>query len=41
MTKKIAEISYNAILKLFWKNVSDYSVIVLDRKTNELKVMIG
>ncbi|MDD4151504.1 MAG: transglycosylase domain-containing protein [Candidatus Gracilibacteria bacterium] len=41
MTKEIEKISYNAILKLFWKNVTDYSVIVLDKKTNELKTMIG
>jgi len=39
-TKEIEKISYNAILKLFWKNVTDYSVIVLDKKTNELKTMI-
>jgi hypothetical protein len=41
MTREIEKLSYNAILKLFWKNVSDYSVVVLDRKTNDLKVMIG
>ncbi|MDD5213548.1 MAG: transglycosylase domain-containing protein [Candidatus Gracilibacteria bacterium] len=41
MTREIEKLSYNAILKLFWKNVTDYSVIVLDRKTNDLKVMIG
>lgn len=41
MTREIEKLSYNAILKLFWKNVTDYSVIVIDRKTNDLKVMIG
>lgn len=40
-TKAIEKLAYNDILRLFWKNVTDYSVIVLDKKTNDLKVMIG
>ena len=40
LTSKIDEIWKNTIFDLAWKHVSDYSVLVIDRKTNELKVMI-
>lgn len=41
LTKKIEEIWLSKLYELSWKNVKDYWVIILDRKTNELKVMIG
>lgn len=41
LSKKIEEISTNAIMDLAWKNVKDYWVIILDKKTNNLSVMIG
>lgn len=40
LTKKISEISRNSIIPLMWKNVKDYSVIIIDRKTNSLLTMI-
>lgn len=41
LTSKIEEIGKNTIYDLSWKHVSDYWVIIVDRKTDELKVMIG
>ncbi|MDD2565543.1 MAG: transglycosylase domain-containing protein [Candidatus Gracilibacteria bacterium] len=41
LTNKIEEIATNSILDLAWKNVKDYGVIILDKKTNNLSVMIG
>lgn len=41
LTEKIQEIAKNSILPIVWKNVSDYSVIIIDRKTKSLRVMIG
>ncbi|MFA5917811.1 MAG: transglycosylase domain-containing protein [Candidatus Gracilibacteria bacterium] len=41
LTNKIDELAKNSIIPLMWKNVKDYSVIIIDRKTQELKVMIG
>jgi len=41
LSKKIEEIGNNAIYDLSWKNVRDYGVIILDKKTNNLLVMIG
>ncbi len=40
LTNKIEELAKNSIIPLMWKNVKDYSVIIIDRKTQELKVMI-
>lgn len=41
LSKKIEEIADNAIFDLSWKNVGDYWVLVLDKKSNNLLVMIG
>lgn len=41
LTEKIDTLARNTILDLSWKDVSDYGIIILDRKTNELKTMIG
>lgn len=41
LTKKIEEIAKNSILPLSWKNVRDYAGIIIDKKTNDIKVMIG
>ncbi|MDD2516270.1 MAG: transglycosylase domain-containing protein [Candidatus Gracilibacteria bacterium] len=41
LSKKIGELGENILGKLAWKDVSDYSLIILDRKNNNLKVMIG
>lgn len=40
LTQKIDEIAKNNILPLMWKNVKDYSIIIIDKNTKELKVMI-
>lgn len=40
LTKKIDELAKTSIKSLAWKNVSDYSIIVIDRNTLDLKVMI-
>jgi membrane carboxypeptidase/penicillin-binding protein PbpC len=40
LTKKIDKIAKNSIKNLAWKNVSDYSIIIIDRNTLDLKVMI-
>ncbi len=40
LTKKIEEIGKNSIIPLLWKNVKDYSVIIIDRNTKEIKVLI-
>jgi membrane carboxypeptidase/penicillin-binding protein PbpC len=40
LTKKIENISKNIIDNLLWKDVWDYWVLIVDKKTNELKVMI-
>lgn len=40
LTKKIENISKDIIDWLMWKDVWDYWVILIDRKTNNLKVMI-
>ncbi|EKD66225.1 MAG: 1A family penicillin-binding protein [uncultured bacterium (gcode 4)] len=40
LTKKIEELWDNSIFSLAWKNVWDYGILVLDRKSSELKVMI-
>ncbi|MDD2486753.1 MAG: transglycosylase domain-containing protein [Candidatus Gracilibacteria bacterium] len=41
LTSKIEEIGKNTIYDLAWKNVRDYGVLIVDRKSHELKVMIG
>ncbi len=40
LTNKISTISKNSIIPLMWKNVKDYSVIIIDKNTNELLTMI-
>lgn len=40
LTKKIEELWDNSVYELSWKNVWDYGILVFDRNTNELKVMI-
>lgn len=40
LTKEIKRLSKNTIDWLLWKDVWDYWVIITDKKTNELKVMI-
>ncbi len=40
LTKKIDEIAKNTIIPLMWKDMRDYWILILDRNTNDLKVMI-
>ena len=40
LTQKIDKLAQNTISKLAWKDVWDYWIIITDRKTNDLKVMI-
>ncbi len=40
LTKKIESIWESALYDLSWKNVKDYSVLISDRKTSEILVMI-
>ncbi|EKE27089.1 MAG: 1A family penicillin-binding protein [uncultured bacterium (gcode 4)] len=40
LTQKIEEIWKNAIFDLSWKNVNDYWILIVERRTWELKVMI-
>lgn len=40
LTNKISDISKNSIIPLMWKNVKDYSVIIIDKNTNQLLTMI-
>lgn len=40
LTKKIDLLSKNTLKSLAWKNVWDYSIIIIDRKKLDLKVMI-
>ena len=40
LTQKIDTLAQNTISKLAWKDVWDYWIIITDRKTNKLKVMI-
>ncbi|MCT4617161.1 MAG: penicillin-binding protein [Candidatus Gracilibacteria bacterium] len=41
LTKKVEHLAKNVVDKLYWKNVRDYGLIILDRHTSDLKVMIG
>ncbi len=40
LTQKIDELAKNSLKTLAWKNVSDYSIIIVNRDTLDLKVMI-
>ncbi|MEI7557477.1 MAG: hypothetical protein WCJ45_01105 [bacterium] len=40
MSREIKDIADQTIYKLLWKDVSDYGVLVLDKKTNQLRVML-
>lgn len=41
MSREIKNIADQTIYKLLRKDVSDYGVLVIDKKTNELRVMLG
>ncbi|MDD5770459.1 MAG: transglycosylase domain-containing protein [Candidatus Gracilibacteria bacterium] len=41
LTKKIDELAKTSLKSLAWKNVGDYGIIIIDKKTMDLKVMIG
>lgn len=41
MSREIKDIADHTIYKLLWKAVSDYGVLVIDKKTNQLRVMLG
>ena len=41
MSREIKNIADQTIYKLLWKDVSDYGVLVIDKQTNELRVMLG
>ena len=41
MSSDIKKIADQTIYKIQWKTVSDYWVIIIDRKTSELRVMLG
>lgn len=41
MSREIKNIADQTIYKLLWKDVSDYGVLVIDRQSNELRVMLG
>lgn len=41
LTKKIEKLAATTIQQLAWKNVSDLWVLVVDRKTNEIRTLIG
>jgi penicillin-binding protein 1C len=40
ISRDIKQIADQTIYKLQWKNISDYGVLILDKKTNELIVML-
>jgi len=40
LTNEIDSIARKSITPIMWKDVWDYSIIITDRKTNKLKVMI-
>ncbi len=40
LTKEIEKLALDTVSSLFWKDVWDYWVLVVDRKTNEIKIMI-
>ncbi|MDD3262385.1 MAG: transglycosylase domain-containing protein [Candidatus Absconditabacteria bacterium] len=41
LSKKIEKLANATIRQLAWKNVSDVGVLLVDRKTNEIRVLIG
>ncbi|MEI6118235.1 MAG: hypothetical protein WCP92_03130 [bacterium] len=41
MSREIKNIADQTIYKLLRKDVSDYGVLVIDRQSNELRVMLG
>lgn len=41
LTQKIDSLAQNTLKNLTWKNVWDYGVLVVDKNTMEIKVMIG
>ena len=41
LTKHIDMLAQSVLSEIGWKNVTDYAVLVVDRATNELRVMIG
>jgi membrane peptidoglycan carboxypeptidase len=41
LSREIKTIADQTIYKLLWKDVSDYGVLVIDRQSNELRVMLG
>lgn len=40
LTQKIDELAKTSLKNLAWKNISDYSIIIIDRNKMDLKVMI-
>ena len=40
-TEQVASVAREVVGNLAWKNVSDYGILLLDRDTMELRVMIG
>lgn len=41
LSRKIKEIADQTIYKLLRKDVSDYGILIIDRQSNELRVMLG
>jgi membrane carboxypeptidase/penicillin-binding protein PbpC len=40
LTKQIEKIAKNVIIKKSWKNMQDYGILLIDKKSSELLVMI-
>jgi len=41
ISREVTTIANQTIYKLLWKDVSDYGVLIIDRQSNELRVMLG
>lgn len=41
LTNRVKQIGDGTLSEISWRSVSDYSVLVVDRKTKEILVMIG
>lgn len=41
LTKRIESIASGILANIAWKNVSDYSVLLMDRETLQIRVLIG
>lgn len=41
LTQKIDSLAQNTLKNLAWKNVGDYGILIVDKNTMEIKVMIG